>query len=63
MKKPMVIDLDEVDAMRLEIYAGIKNSLPEEEGKRLIEQAIGEWIETLDEDYDERLRSKSGKDA
>ncbi len=63
MKKPMVIDLDEVDAMRLEIYAGIKNSSPEEEGKRLIEQAIGEWIETLDEDYDERLRSKSGRDT
>ena len=63
MKKPMVIDLDEVDAMRLEIYAGIKNSSPEDAAKRLIERAIEEWIETLDEDYDERVRTQRGKDA
>jgi hypothetical protein len=63
MKKPMVIDLDEVDAMRLEIYAGIKNSSPEDVAKQLIERAIEEWIETLDEDYDERVRSQSGREA
>ncbi len=58
MKKRVVLDLDDVEADRLDLYSSINKTAPEPAAKQLIQQKIQDWIDSLDDDeYDETKRN------